>query len=109
MASPRFSYAKVAMPRPMGDGAGPTRGAALDCVSADRHADISKFPRLRQPPCGYIRFTGLPQTAPRGRAAFRAAPHEALTMEAQVRGRGDAFRRFPPVWAGQRLAERLHC
>jgi len=42
-------------------------------------------------------------------AAFRAAPRSALTMEAQVRGLWGMFRRPPLVWAGQRLAERLHC
>ncbi|GID96962.1 hypothetical protein Adi01nite_63740 [Amorphoplanes digitatis] len=79
-------------------------------MSRDRHADISKFPRLQQPPCGYTGLNGSSQIGTRGRlAAFRAAPHEALTLEAQVRGRGDAFRRHPLVWAGQRLAERLHC
>ena len=40
----------VTMPCPPGDGTSPTHGAGLDCVSRDRHADISKFPRLHGPP-----------------------------------------------------------
>jgi hypothetical protein len=61
-------------------------------------------------PAGDPASTGFLQIGTRGsRAAFRAAPHEAPTMKAQVGGRGDAFRRPPQVWAGQRLAERLHC
>jgi len=35
-------------------------------VSADRHADISKFPRLRQPPCGYSGENRVSQTGTEG-------------------------------------------
>jgi len=100
----------VAGKRSLGRAARPTRVAALDSVSADRHADISKFFRA----CDG-RSVGIPalpdphRRHPRETRRVRAAPHEALAMEAQVRGRGDTFRRPPPVWAGQRLAERLHC
>ena len=42
----------VPVVRRVDDREGPTRGTALDCVSADGHADNSKFPRLRQSRCG---------------------------------------------------------
>jgi hypothetical protein len=95
----------------VGDRTSSTRAATLDCVSPDRHADISKFFRACDSrPVGTV-SSDIVVVGPgtEEKTAFRAALHEALTMKAQVRGSRDAFRGSPPVWAGQRLAERLHC
>ena len=80
----------VDMPRRPGDGAGPTSGRTLDCVSRDGHADINKFRACGSPLVGMWE----PTTAPERRRVLSVTPHEA-PAERQAGGRGGAAPQRP--------------